>query len=181
MGADNKLRLKFLVSTCLVFGLAWPPALLVVEQIALVFAGRANWAPEWLVLKLWLAYSGVGEVLLHGLLCGAGLLLAMQMLRKHSPEPGAMLIGVSAQLVGITSVVLLEGPQLWIRANHMTRSDRSIWETVKNLWSYEMGGGTSLIGLWPLFFRHLLPSLVCISIVAWCLLPKQTVAHRRAN
>lgn len=166
-------RIKFTLSTCLLFALLGPLVAVTLTGLWLsAIKGWSYWQGGGMLVLLGFGYlSGMLQALLYGLLCCVGLLAAVRLWPGFSGDRRPWHRLLLAQAVGMVVVLLLQGPSLYLRGSKLVPSGEHFWANLSRMWRLEVMEGTMLIGIAPFLAWYLVPTLVCVSVVGWRFVP----------
>lgn len=115
--------------------------------------------------------SGMLQALLYGLLCGASLLVAVWKWPSLTTTEQRRRMLLLAQMIGLFMVLLLQGPSLIARSQKLLPTGSGFWSSLANVWNME-ANGVVMIGVVPFVAWYLVPTLVCMSVIVWRLVPR---------
>ena len=167
-------RTRFTIASCALFALLGPLVGLTAYGLVLSSGkGWSFWQGNGVLMLLGYGYLfGTVQALFCGLLCSLGLLGAVQLWPSLAGDSRPWLRLLSAQLVGISVVLLLQGPALYVRSKNLLYGGAGFWTNLAKIWEFESTGGTMLLGLVSFLVWYLVPTVICASVVGWSLVPR---------
>jgi len=170
---DHMTRLGFTFASCLLFA-AFGPLVAVLTYVALLAADNQAiyLRASAMVLVVGLGYLiGALQAVFYGALTCVGLLGTVRFWPSLVANASPLRRMLVAQLVGLTVVLLLQGPSLILRGKRVLLGGTDLLASVARVWEFERSG-TALIGLVPFVAWYLFPTIICASLVGWLLLPR---------
>lgn len=165
--------LRFTFASCLLFAIFGPLlavltyfALLAADKQAIYLQGSGT-----LLLVGYAYFFGALQAVLYGALTCVGLLGMVRFWPSLVASSSLLRRILVAQLMGLTVVLLLQGPSLILRGKKVLAGGTELLTSVAKVWEFERSG-TALIGLVPFVAWYLLPTIICASLVGWQLLPR---------
>lgn len=166
-------RLRFTVASCMLFA-TFGPLVAVLSYVALLAADKQA---GYLQASGALMLVGSGylfgslQAVLYGALTCVGLLGVARFWPSSVANSSPLRRILVAQWIGLTVVLLLQGPSLILRGQKVLAGGTDLLTSVAKVWEFERSG-TALVGLVPFVAWYLFPTIICASLVGWLLLPR---------